>query len=77
VNSLLWLGSFAGIHLAWAWLLTRYRWRPTSLFCCAASRRCSNPSLLLWRFLRELDVIGFLLIAPVLHAVYASMTAPW
>jgi len=76
VNSLLWLGSFAGIHLAWAWLLTRYRWRPTSLFLLCGLATLFDPSLLLWRFLRELDVIGFLLIAPVLHAVYASMTAP-
>lgn len=76
LNGLLWIGSFAGIYLAWAWLLRRYRWRSTSLFVLCGFVALFDQSLVLWKFLGRFDVIDFLLFAPVLHAIYASMTAP-
>ncbi len=76
LNGLLWIGSFAGIYLAWAWLLRHYRWRATSLFLLCGLVALFDQSLQLWKYLAAFDVIDFLLIAPVLHALYASMTAP-
>lgn len=76
LNGLLWLGSFTGIYLAWAWLLRRHRWRAVSLFALCGIVALFDQSLVLWQFLATFDVVDFLLFAPVLHAIYASMSAP-
>lgn len=76
LNGMLWLGSFAGIYLAWAWLLRRHRWHPVRLFALCGVVALFDQSLVLWKFLGAFDLADFLLFAPVLHAIYASMTAP-
>jgi hypothetical protein len=76
INSILWIGSFAGVYLAWLWLLPRYRWPAANLFFACGAIALFEHSLLLWRLLTAADFTGFLLILPVVHAVYASMIAP-
>jgi hypothetical protein len=76
LNSFLWIGSFTGVYLAWLWLLRRYRWHALNVFMLCGAVALFDHSLMLWKLMGALDAIGFLLIAPVLHAVYASMIAP-
>jgi len=76
LNSVLWIGSFTGVYLAWLWLLRRYRWRAFNVFMMCGTVALFDHSLMLWKLAGAFDAIGFLLIAPVLHAVYASMIAP-
>lgn len=76
LNSFLWLGSYAGVYLAWLWLLRRWRWPALNLFLACGAIALFEQSMLLWRLVIEGDVASFLLFLPVVHAVYASMIAP-
>jgi len=76
LNSVLWIGSFTGVYLAWLWLLRRYRWGALNIFMMCGAVALFDHSLMLWKLAGAFDAVGFLLIAPVLHAVYASMIAP-
>lgn len=76
LNSFLWIGSFTGVYLAWLWLLRRYRWHPLDIFMLCGAVALFDHSLMLWKLAGAFDAIGLFLIAPVLHAVYASMIAP-
>lgn len=76
VNGFLWIGCFAGIYLAWWWLLPRWRWSPFTVFLLCGAVALFDDSLVLWRLLLADDVSSLLLTLPVLHAVYACMTAP-
>ncbi len=76
LNSVFWIGSYAGVFVAWLWLLPRYRWGSMTVFVLCGLLALFDHSLALWRMLLNLDIVGFLLFAPVLHAVYSSLTAP-
>jgi len=76
LNGVLWIGSFAGVYLAWLWLLPRYRWSSAAIFALSGLLALFDHSLALWRMLANRDVVGLLVLAPVLHAVYAGLTAP-
>jgi hypothetical protein len=76
VNGFLWIGSFAGAYLAWAWLLARGRWHPVALFFLCGLLALFDHSLALWKMAYAGAVRDFLVFAPVLHLTYASMLAP-
>lgn len=76
VNGFLWLGSYAGAYLAWAWLLTRGRWHPVALFFLCGLLTLFDHSLALWKMAYAGSVRDLLVFAPVLHLTYASMLAP-
>ena len=75
LNSFLWMGSFAGVFLAWWILLRRYRFGMSTIVACAGLLGWLEPGLLVVR-LAAAGGWQILIIAPVLHAVYAALVAP-
>ena len=76
VNGFLWIGSYAGAYLAWAWLLTRGRWHPVALFFLCGTLALFDHSLALWKMAYAGAMRDLLVFAAVLHLTYASMIAP-
>jgi hypothetical protein len=76
VNGFLWIGSYAGAYLAWAWLLTRGRWHPVTLFFLCGTLALFDHSLALWKMAYAGALQDLLVFAPMLHLTYASMLAP-
>jgi hypothetical protein len=75
LNSFLWIGSFAGVFVAWRLLLQRYRFTTSTIVACAGLLGWIEPGLVLVR-LALAGAWQVLVVAPVLHAAYAALVAP-